>query len=230
MFEGFTQETSDFIWELSFHNERPWFLEHRDVFERVLKKPFDDLSRDTAALLAERFPAHSFDLHIARIYRDARRLFGRGPYKDHLWFSLKESDGLLTGPMFWFEIGAAEYSYGMGFYSATARQMEVYRAAIDANPARAERLAKSIAEQDRFVLEGEDYSRPKGDRGELLNPWYNKKHLSFTFEDDFGGVLLSPELPRVLVDGYAFLMPIYEFLLESYEPDPRELREREQRK
>ena len=26
MFEGFTQETSEFLWELSFNNERPWFL------------------------------------------------------------------------------------------------------------------------------------------------------------------------------------------------------------
>ena len=25
MFEGFTQATSDFLWDLSFNNERPWF-------------------------------------------------------------------------------------------------------------------------------------------------------------------------------------------------------------
>ena len=34
MFEGFTRETSDFLWELTFHNERPWFQEHKDQYMR----------------------------------------------------------------------------------------------------------------------------------------------------------------------------------------------------
>ena len=28
MFTGFSDATIDFLWELRFHNERPWFLEH----------------------------------------------------------------------------------------------------------------------------------------------------------------------------------------------------------
>ena len=144
MFEGFTGQTSNFLWELAFNNERPWFLEHKAEFERVLNTPFKALAADTAELMARRFPSRSFRLHVSRIYRDARRLFGRGPYKDHMWFTLKGNDILLEGPCFWFELGAAEYSYGMGFYSATAAQMAAFRRKVDANPARFERLAKAI--------------------------------------------------------------------------------------
>ena len=32
MFTGFSDATIDFLWELRFHNERPWFLEHKQVF------------------------------------------------------------------------------------------------------------------------------------------------------------------------------------------------------
>ena len=78
MFEGFTTQTSDFLWELAFHNERPWFLEHKEQFEQVLNRPLKALAADTAALMEQRFPSRGFKLHVSRIYRDARRLFGRG--------------------------------------------------------------------------------------------------------------------------------------------------------
>ena len=47
MFEGFTQETSEFLWELSFNNERPWFLAHREQFERCLNRPFRALAQES---------------------------------------------------------------------------------------------------------------------------------------------------------------------------------------
>ena len=120
MFEGFTRETSDFLWELTFHNERPWFQEHREQYMRVLHEPFHALAEDTLAEMQRAFPGENFTLHVSRIYRDARRLFGRGPYKDHLWFTLFNSDNRHTeGPMFWFEISASTFSYGLGFFDVT---------------------------------------------------------------------------------------------------------------
>jgi len=216
MFKGFTQKTSDFLWDLSFNNERPWFLEHKGEFEECLNQPFKALAADTHELMKLRYPQMECRLHVARIYRDARRLFGRGPYKDHLWFSIKSGDVLLEGPMFWFEIGAAEYSYGMGFYSATAQQMEAFRKSIDANPARFERLVKKIEKHKEFVLSGQEYKRPKGDHGEPINRWYNRRRIGLECCKDFGGDIFSPELPQILVDGFSKLMPMYDFFLEFY--------------
>ena len=117
MFEGFTQETSEFLWELSFNNERPWFLAHREQFERCLNRPFRALAQESLRLLSERCPERDFRMHVSRIYRDARRLFGRGPYKDHLWFTLFCGRGD-EDPCFWFELGAARWAYGLGFWGA----------------------------------------------------------------------------------------------------------------
>ena len=113
MFNGFTKAASDFFWELAFNNERTWFLEHKDEFERTVNTPFKALAAETNALMSARHPEMECSLHVSRIYRDARRLFGRGPYKDHLWFSIKNSKALLEGPMFWFEVGAADFSSGI---------------------------------------------------------------------------------------------------------------------
>ena len=142
MFQGFSKKTGEFLWELAFNNERPWFLAHKDEFEEYVNAPFKALAGECFALMEQRYPALDCRVHVSRIYRDARRLFGRGPYKDHLWFSIKASQVLLEGPMFWFEVGAADYSYGMGFYSATPAQMEAFRRSIDANPERFRRIVE----------------------------------------------------------------------------------------
>lgn len=207
------------MWDLAFNNERPWFNEHKHEFDRLVMTPFKELAWDTDAIMQRRYPDMGLTLHISRIYRDARRLHGRGPYKDHLWFSLKNWDGLLQGPMFWFEFGAADYSYGMGFYSATASQMQSFRAAVDANPARLERLARLLEGQDEFHLTGEEYKRPKGDVGELLNPWYNRKWLGLECSRDFGGDLFKAKLPEKLADSFDFLMPFYEYFMQLCRPE-----------
>ena len=224
MFEGFTKETGEFLWELRFNNERPWFLAHKEQYERCLNRPFRALAQESWRLLSERYPERDFRVHVSRIYRDARRLFGRGPYKDHLWFSLYTSD-TNEGPSFWFEIGAAGYTYGLGFWSMRPALMERFRRAVDANPARFERLARQAEALPGLRLLGEEYRRPKGDRGELLNRWYNRKYLTMEFSGDFGGDLFSPALAQILCGAYGSLMPMHDFLAEVWEAAREEERE-----
>ena len=216
MFNGFTKETSDFLWELSFHNERPWFLEHKAQFERCLNEPFKALGQETVKRMKERWPYADWQIHISRIYRDARRLYGRGPYKDHLWFSIKDGGDYSHGIGFWFEVNAVTYLYGTGMYDLSPRQMDAFRRYIDANPARFERLAAEIERQGRFTVTGEEYKKPKGDRGEIINRWYNRKWVSLERQADFGGDLLSPQLPELLIEDFERLMPIYEYFMEFY--------------
>ena len=122
-FTGFTSEAGEFLWELAFHNEKSWFEAHKEQFLRAVKEPFDALAKETLALVQKKPPDEPYCLHISRIYRDARRLFGRGPYKDHLWFTLWTGEDRHSSPVFWFELSPASYSYGVGFYTATAEQM-----------------------------------------------------------------------------------------------------------
>ena len=211
MFTGFTKQAGDFMWELAFNNERPWFMEHKAQFEELVNTPMKALAAETAELMRARCPERELTMHVSRIYRDARRLFGRGPYKDHLWFTLWTGEDRHSSPVFWFELSPASYSYGVGFYTATAEQMAALRRYIDANPAEMERLAKRVAKSE-YHLEGEPYKRLKKDVGEVLNPWYNRKWISLCAEYDHGGALYTNELPHVLLDAYEKLMPVYRLL------------------
>jgi len=91
-----------------------------------------------------------------------------------------------------------------------------WRALIDAAPARFEGIARDIAALGPFKLWGETYKRPKADRGEFLNPWYNRRHVSVGREQGYGGVMYTHELPQYLADRFAELMPLYRFLQEVW--------------
>jgi len=221
MFSGFTEKTSEFLIGLKFNNERPWFLEHKAEYEEYLLKPFKQLAADTSIIMNDRHPEMELDLHVAKIYRDARRLHGGGPYKDHLWFSLKNWDGLLGGPMFWFEIGAVDYGYGMGFYSATPSQMEDFRKSLDANPKAFERIVDNLAKESEIQFYLPQYKRMKKDVGEILNPWYNSKRVGTECGFEFGGDLYSSDLPIKLADTYEKLIPLYNYLISHCLPEKK---------
>ncbi len=90
-------------------------------------------------------------LKLSRIYRDARRLHGNGPYKDHLWFCVRAGGEDWTGrPTFYFEIGPDYYSYGMGFWAPKAALMEAYRKGIDENPETLAKLVRRFNRQTHF--------------------------------------------------------------------------------
>ena len=212
-FEGFSQATGDFIWGLTMNNDRTWFNEHREEFERHLNGPFRALTAETLALMAERYPELELQSHVSRIYRDARRLFGRGPFKDHLWFTIQTGSHREGGPVFWGEVSGTGWSYGAGVWEDAADLSEGFRRHIDADLPAFEALAAGVAALGDYQLYGESYKRPKGDRGPVVNPWYNRKHHSVGRDLPFGGMLFDPELPRLLADEFGKLVPMYRFML-----------------
>ena len=132
-FQGYTQQTVDFMWGIRFNNERGWFMEHKDDYINTFLTPTKALGEQVYDAVHELLPDEPLMLKVSRIYRDARRLFGRGPYKDHLWWCIRTGDKDWTGrPTFWFELGPDYYSFGLGFWSPAAALMETgidYRAA-----------------------------------------------------------------------------------------------------
>lgn len=220
-FQGFTGETSSFLWDLSFNNERSWFQANRERYQKVLHEPFHTLADDIKRSMTRDFPLQNFTVHVSRIYRDARRLFGRGPYKDHLWFTIFNADNRYTeGPMFWFELSAAQYSYGIGYFDVTPAQMETFRVSVDSNPAHFERLASDALRMRGFHVTGPEYKRMKKDLGPMLNPFYNRKRFGLEHNANFDPDRLGPDLVGRLIRTYSRLMPLYDYLYECYKAAP----------
>ena len=143
MFQGYTQETVDFMWGIRFNNERGWFMEHKQDYQQHLLEPTRALGEAVYEGLQEMLPHEPLMLKVSRIYRDARRLHGRGPYKDHLWFCVRTGDEDWTGrPTFYFEIAPEYYSYGMVFWSPRADLMARFRRQLDQRPEEFSRLVR----------------------------------------------------------------------------------------
>lgn len=214
MFQGFTPESIEFLWGVRFNNERPWFEAHKQQYLDLIQEPLRQLGVELQQEVARRHPKRQFDLRISRIYRDARRLHGRGPYKDHMWIVLHRPAQDASGssaPAFYFEIAPEYYSIGMGFYSATSLTMAKLRARIDRDPKPMEKLARRLNRQADYVLEGELYRRARGEKGALLNPWYNRKNIALAWDRPCEGSLFERRLLDEIADGVDFLMPFFDY-------------------
>jgi len=214
MFEGFSQETVDFMWQLRFNNERSWFQPRKEEFNRLLGEPMNALARELYDGFAAKHPELGLELRVSRIYRDARRLHGGGPYRDHLWFTLRPVVEEWTArPCFWFELGPEEQTWGLGYYMARPQTMQRLRERIDADPAPLERLDRRLSRSDTLVLDGDEYARPKRPADAPLARWYNKRNLSIYHSGESGGIAFSPELAARLCTDYEFLLPYYKYLM-----------------
>ena len=213
MFQGFSQGTVDVLWGIRFNNERSWFLAHKEEFQQQVDAPLRALADQVGQTIAEEFPKLGLQTKVSRIYRDARRLHGRGPYKDHLWFTLgRPGENGSAQPCFYFEVAPEYYSYGMGTYDPTPLTMAKLRARIDRDPKPLERLARRLEKRGEFVLEGAEYKRPKGDPGPLLYPWCNRRRILLSSDHNCEGIFFTPELAGQVAEGFRFLMPYYRYL------------------
>ncbi len=219
MFQGFTPEAVEFLWGIKFNNSREWFLPRKEQFLALVDRPMRELGSELFDAIAAEYPRQSMRLHVCRIYRDARRLFGRGPYKDHLWFTIERPRERFEGvPALYFELAPNYFSYGCGYWDASPATMSKLRRRIEVNPKPLEKIVRRL-NKSRFKLTSEAFKRPKGDVGKLLNPWYNAKNIAVGYDDDPEGVLFTPELRDEVLAGFRELMPLYLYL-DSLAGDP----------
>lgn len=223
MFEGFSTRTIDFMWNLRLNNQRPWFQEHKDEYIRDFLTPMKALGQDVFEAIKNTYGDYGFIHKVSRIYKDARRLRGDGPYRDHLWFSIeKPSEEWTYTPVLWFELSPDHWTYGLGYYHAKPITMAKLRARIDKNPKQFEKLIAPLAKQEEFTLIGPEYVRKKTPPTPKTAPWYNRKSFSVIHEQENGLELFSPELTQRLIDGYTFLMPFYDYFITlDADPDPQ---------
>lgn len=214
MFSGFTKRTVDFLWELKVNNNREWYGLHKEECKEVLLRPMNELANTVYETFEQKRPDMEFNIHISRIYRDARRLFGRGPFKDYLWFTLYDAsaehwDGK---PSFWFEIASDRWSYGMGCYEGSGELMRRLRKRITVDPEPLRQLDEMLRSQKEFRLGGEDYKKQYQDcPHQDLQEWYGKKYISIGHEQGIGPEVIGPELADRVSKGMLYLAPFYDY-------------------
>ena len=221
MFQGFSEATVDFMWGIRFNNERSWFEAHKAEYLDTFQRPMKALCDEVYQRFMDRHPDLDLIAKVSRIYRDARRLFGRGPYKDHLWVSLRhENDAWPCRPEFYFEINPEGYAWGMGFWGATPQVMERFRRLAAEDPAPFEKLVRRFNRQGDFTLQGEAYKRPKAAPSPLLTPWFSQKHIVLGREVPHDDAILSRRVVDTLKEEYDFLEPYYRYFAALCPEEP----------
>ena len=222
MFKGFSTQTIDFMWNLRLNNQKTWFEANKEQFKQDFQGPMKALGQDVFERIAADYSKYGFIHKVSRIYKDARRIRDGEPYRCNLWFSIeKPSEEWTSTPVFWFELAPEEWRYGLGYYQAKAITMAKFRARIDRDPKKFEKLISTLDKQNEFILEGDEYKRKKETTSVKLSAWYNKKSFSLIHRQQNGNELYSPQLADRLVSGYQFLMPLYDYFITlDSDPEP----------
>ncbi|MBQ8851668.1 MAG: DUF2461 domain-containing protein [Oscillibacter sp.] len=226
MFTGFTDETVDFMWGIRFNNERSWFEAHKEIYVKEFYQPMKALGEEVYEFIREKRPDYDLICKVSRIYRDARRLHGRGPYKDHLWFSVRQpAEEWVDKPTFWFELTPDDWSYGMGYWVSKPATMAKLRNRIDRDPVTMEKLMRKLNGQSEFTLDTVDYKKLRSPApSEILEPWYKAKYFSIGHSEKLTEELFGRDIVERLKRGYEFLLPYYDYFLTlSGEPEPTQL-------
>lgn len=216
MFTGYTDQTVDVFWGIRFNNDRAWFAEHKQEFQDAVMAPTKALAAELYDWFQADYPDLHLNLHISRIYRDARRLFGRGPLNDHIWFSFQNAiENRGEAPCFWFQVGADGYGCGAGWWMPAASGVQLRRL-LDHDLVRGEKLLRNLDAQNSFTLSGPAYARPKGHAAEPLGRLYNLRSFSLESMHPFDARSSSAALTDWVKDGFRFLLPYYQLFEQAY--------------
>jgi uncharacterized protein (TIGR02453 family) len=118
-FTGWPAEAFELYAGLELDNSRAYWQARRDVYDRAVRAPFDELS----AAVERRFGP----LHLFRPNRDIRFSKDKSPYKTAAG-AVTESDG---GASYYVQISATGMFAGCGMYHLATDQLERYREALD---------------------------------------------------------------------------------------------------
>ena len=113
-FMGFPPEGLEFFRQLAANNNRQWFLEHKDVYERACRAPMQ-------ALVGELEPRFG-KARISRINRDVRFSRDRAPYKTYIAAGVGGH---------YISLSADGVYVGAGLYKPDPALLQRFRAAID---------------------------------------------------------------------------------------------------
>jgi uncharacterized protein (TIGR02453 family) len=146
-FRGFGEKAIPFLKALDFHQNREWFQENRDLFEKELREPLGDL----VEVLTERFGKAGIGLRgdrkksLFRINRDVRFSKDKRPYANHV-SAILSPDGTKMGQgVFFVYVGLDRCFAAVAWYSPSPPLLLAMRTAIAEKPKAFRAMASALA-------------------------------------------------------------------------------------
>ena len=219
MFQGYTNETFEFFMAIRFNNNRPFFQDNRDWYQRAVREPSIELAQQLGELVEEINPDLERRPHrvVSRINRDVRFARDKSPYRDRVWLSFHhtgEDKGKLPG--LYFEMNDAGAYCGSGFYRGNKPLMDAIRRRILEKSDEFLALYRPVAEE--FMLYADISSRisiPDAVPPEL-RALYSAKTFYFEKEILDFDLIRSPRLADEIRDSFKRLAPLHRYVMDLY--------------
>ena len=154
----------EFLRDLKRNNERAWFREHRELYEREVRFPLECL----VAELSD--PAHGLPVRgdprraVFRVHRDIRFSRDKSPYKTHAAAYLTR-DGVKGAPGgLYIHVEPGKCFLGAGFFMPDSALLLRWRQRMVAEPGRFLALVEGYAAEEalRFATHQELKTLPRG--------------------------------------------------------------------
>ncbi|WP_262249709.1 DUF2461 domain-containing protein [Parapedobacter soli] len=182
-------ETFGFLAEIKENNDREWFQEHRNQYDRA----WQNMKEFTAGLidgLAQWDRYISVDIPVSkcvfRIYRDTRFSKDKTPYKTWLGAGISTAGRKLDGPEYYIHIQPGNSFAAAGYWRPEKDHLAAIRQEIDYNGARLMEIVNDPIFKKHCVVDTKDtLKRPPAGYGED-NPYiFWLKLKSFTAYESF---------------------------------------------
>lgn len=214
----FSRQTFAFLSDLRQNNDREWFAEHRERYERDVREPALRLIEDFGPHLAKLSPHFmATPRSLFRIHRDTRFAKDKSPYKTAIGVQFRHDHGKdAHAPGFYFHVAPGEVFLALGIWHPDAEALRMIRERIVEDGAGWKRASRGRKFAETFQLEGESLKRaPKG---------FDPEHplIDDLRRKDFIGVqqvtqtfATASDLPRALAAQYRAGLPLMRFLCEA---------------
>ena len=220
----FSKKTFDFLRALGRNNNRAWFNDHRNEFERHVREPYLQFITDLQAPLA-RISAHyradpkKNGGSLFRIYRDTRFANDKTPYKT--WAAARffhERRHEMPAPSFYMHIQSGDCFAGGGIWQPEPPTLKKIRDFLYDNPATWKKATRAKSFRENFTFWGETLTRPP--RGfdpdhELIEDLKRKNFAAGVEFND--AVATSSELMPTVVTTFKQIAPMIDYLCAALE-------------
>ncbi len=225
-FQGFPRQCVDFYSQLALNNNKPWFNEHKDDYEKNVMDPARAFVFELGALLAELSPKINadprVDKSIFRLYRDTRFSKDKTPYKTHLGIFFWEGKlPKMECSGFYFHLEPPTLFFGAGIHCFSPKLLETYRNSV-VDPKSGPVLAKAVeklTKKPNYSVGGKHYKKaPRGYQAEgLLADLLLYSGLFAGYEVDIPDELYSPQILDYCLARFKEMVPIHRWLVDMTE-------------
>ena len=218
MFNGFTDDTVQFLMDLKFHNNTVFFHQNHDRYVEAVQTPFYEMITALAPEMRKIDPLMEIRPHrcLSRIHRDTRFTRDKSPYRDHHWFLFRrEAEPRDKSLFYFFEFGPDRLDWGMGIWGENRELMDLFRKKLRANPAGITALIDDVdMPARRLFLGGSSFRRMEvpAEIPERMKPWYTRKDMYIGKYDPPRQWAFSERVLKETLKDFRALAPVYQLL------------------